>query len=118
MGEQGHVPNVVVAAPATCAAYPAHARTPQGRRLRPCGVIQLGADVLRLHVCSPAACREAHILQLVAEEREREQRVGAPCGVVPVGGEMYCNTCLQACIHSEPDTTYHVFTGPAAVFTL
>ena len=52
--------------------FPAHARTPQGRRLRPCGVIQLGADVLRLHVCSPAACREAHTLQLVAEERERE----------------------------------------------
>ena len=83
MGEQGQVPTVVVAAPATCAAYPAHARTPQGRRLRLCGVIQLGADVLRLHVCSPAACREAHTLQLVAEEREPgpwaegERHVGA-----------------------------------------
>ena len=74
----------VVASPATCAAFQlTHARL-YGRRLWPCGVIQLGTDVLRLHVCSPAACREAHTLQLVAEERERgpwaeRGGTGAPC---------------------------------------
>ena len=34
-------------------------------------VLQLGAELLRLHVCSLAARGKAHTLQLVAEERER-----------------------------------------------
>ena len=79
----------------------------------PCGVIQLGTDVLRLHVCSPAACREAHTPysswpKSVSGVLGQSVQRGSTSAMlaVPHWGEMYCNTCIQACIHSEADTTY------------